>query len=64
MKNFYDAVHPMAIKTMSAFLGADRYDIIHDHTGAIAVSLGACRTLRFCIPCMDRSTLPSSGCCA
>ncbi len=40
-KNFYDAVHPMAIQTMSAFLEADRYDIIHDHTGAIAASLGA-----------------------
>src|SRR5918997_243200 len=40
-KDFYDAVHPMAIQTMSAFLEADSYDVIHDHTGAIAACLGA-----------------------
>jgi len=40
-KDFYDAVHPMAIQTMSAFLEAERYDVIHDHTGAIAACLGA-----------------------
>jgi glycosyltransferase involved in cell wall biosynthesis len=40
-KDFYDAVHPMAIQTMSAFLEADRYDVIHDHTGALAACLGA-----------------------
>jgi glycosyltransferase involved in cell wall biosynthesis len=40
-KNFYDAVHPVAIQTMSAFLEADRYDVIHDHTGAVAACLGA-----------------------
>jgi glycosyltransferase involved in cell wall biosynthesis len=40
-KDFYGAVHPMAIQTMSAFLEADRYDVIHDHTGAIAACLGA-----------------------
>lgn len=39
--DFYDAVHPMAIQTMSAFLEADRYDVIHDHTGAIAACVGA-----------------------
>jgi glycosyltransferase involved in cell wall biosynthesis len=44
-KDFYDAVHPMAIQTMPAFLQADQYDIIHDHTGAIAACLGAlCET--------------------
>ncbi|MCA1716811.1 MAG: glycosyltransferase family 4 protein [Actinobacteria bacterium] len=31
-KGFYDAVHPMAIQ---------RYDVIHDHTGAMAACLGA-----------------------
>lgn len=40
-KDFYDAVHPMAIQTMPAFLEAERYDIIHDHTGAMAACLGA-----------------------
>ena len=40
-KDFYDAVHPMAIQTMSAFLEADRFDVIHDHTGALAACLGA-----------------------
>ncbi len=40
-KDFYDAVHPMTIQTMSAFLEADSYDVIHDHTGAIAACLGA-----------------------
>jgi hypothetical protein len=40
-KDFYDAVHPMAIQTISAFLEADRYDVIHDHTGPIAACLGA-----------------------
>jgi glycosyltransferase involved in cell wall biosynthesis len=40
-KGFYDAVHPMAIQVMPAFLGADQYDIIHDHTGAMAACLGA-----------------------
>ena len=40
-KDFYDAVHPMAIQTMSAFLEADQYDVIHDHTGAMAACLGA-----------------------
>jgi glycosyltransferase involved in cell wall biosynthesis len=40
-RDFYDAVHPMAIQTISAFLEADQYDIIHDHTGAIAACLGA-----------------------
>ena len=40
-RDFYDAVHPMTIQTMSAYLEADRYDVIHDHTGAIAASLGA-----------------------
>jgi glycosyltransferase involved in cell wall biosynthesis len=40
-KDFYGAVHPMAIQTMSAFLEAERYDLIHDHTGAIAACLGA-----------------------
>jgi glycosyltransferase involved in cell wall biosynthesis len=40
-KDFYDAVHPMAIQSMAAFLEADRFDVIHDHTGAIAVCLGA-----------------------
>jgi glycosyltransferase involved in cell wall biosynthesis len=44
-KDFYDAVHPMAIQTMPAFLEADRYDVIHDHTGALAACLGAlCET--------------------
>src|SRR5215210_482221 len=40
-KDFYDAVHPMAIQVMPAFLEADQYDIIHDHTGALAACLGA-----------------------
>jgi glycosyltransferase involved in cell wall biosynthesis len=40
-KDFYDAVHPMAIQTMPAFLEADSYDVIHDHTGAMAACLGA-----------------------
>jgi len=40
-RDFYDAVHPMAMRTMCAFLEADRYDVIHDHTGAIAACLGA-----------------------
>jgi glycosyltransferase involved in cell wall biosynthesis len=40
-KDFYDAVHPMAIQTMPAFLEAESYDIIHDHTGAMAACLGA-----------------------
>jgi glycosyltransferase involved in cell wall biosynthesis len=40
-KDFYDAVHPMAIQTMPAFLQSDQYDIIHDHTGALAACLGA-----------------------
>jgi glycosyltransferase involved in cell wall biosynthesis len=40
-RDFYDAVHPVAIQTMSAFLEADRYDVIHDHTGAVAACLGA-----------------------
>jgi glycosyltransferase involved in cell wall biosynthesis len=40
-RDFYDAVHPMTIQTMSAYLEADRYDVIHDHTGAIAACLGA-----------------------
>ena len=40
-KDFYDLVHPMAIQTMSAYLEADRYDIIHDHTGTIGACLGA-----------------------
>jgi glycosyltransferase involved in cell wall biosynthesis len=31
----------MAIQTISAFLEADSYDVIHDHTGAIAACLGA-----------------------
>ncbi len=40
-KDFYDAVHPMAIQTIPAFLEADNYDVIHDHTGAMAACLGA-----------------------
>jgi glycosyltransferase involved in cell wall biosynthesis len=40
-KDFYDAVHPMAIQTMPAFLEAHNYDLIHDHTGAMAACLGA-----------------------
>jgi hypothetical protein len=40
-KDFYGAVHPMAVQTLSAYLEADRYDVIHDHTGAIAACLGA-----------------------
>jgi glycosyltransferase involved in cell wall biosynthesis len=40
-KGFYDAVHPMAIQVMPAFLEADQYDVIHDHTGAVAACLGA-----------------------
>jgi glycosyltransferase involved in cell wall biosynthesis len=40
-KDFYEAVHPMAIQTMPAFLEADSYDVIHDHTGAMAACLGA-----------------------
>jgi glycosyltransferase involved in cell wall biosynthesis len=40
-RDFYDAVHPMAIQTMPAFLEAEHYDIIHDHTGAMAACLGA-----------------------
>jgi hypothetical protein len=40
-KDFYDAVHPMAIQIMSAFLETERYDVIHDHTGALAACLGA-----------------------
>lgn len=39
-KGFYDLIHPMATQTIPAFLEADRYDIIHDHTGPIAVCLG------------------------
>ena len=40
-KGFYDAVHPMAIQVMPAFLEAYQYDVIHDHTGAMAACLGA-----------------------
>jgi glycosyltransferase involved in cell wall biosynthesis len=40
-KGFYDLVHPLATQTISAYLEADRYDIIHDHTGPIAACLGA-----------------------
>jgi glycosyltransferase involved in cell wall biosynthesis len=40
-KDFYGAVHPMAIQTMPAFLEANSYDVIHDHTGAMAACLGA-----------------------
>jgi glycosyltransferase involved in cell wall biosynthesis len=40
-KDFYDAVHPMAIQTIPAFLEAGSYDVIHDHTGAMAACLGA-----------------------
>jgi glycosyltransferase involved in cell wall biosynthesis len=40
-RDFYDAVHPMAIQSVAPFLEAERYDIIHDHTGPIAACLGA-----------------------
>jgi glycosyltransferase involved in cell wall biosynthesis len=40
-KDFYGAVHPMAAQSVAPFLEADRYDVIHDHTGPIAACLGA-----------------------
>jgi glycosyltransferase involved in cell wall biosynthesis len=40
-KSFYDLVHPMSTQTVSAYLEADQYDVIHDHTGPIAACLGA-----------------------
>ena len=40
-KSFYDLVHPIGIQTVSAFLEADQYDVIHDHTGPMAACLGA-----------------------
>jgi glycosyltransferase involved in cell wall biosynthesis len=39
--DFYSAVHPMAAQSVAPFLEAERYDIIHDHTGPIAACLGA-----------------------
>ena len=39
--DFYGAVHPMAIQSVAPFLEAERYDVIHDHTGPIAACLGA-----------------------
>ncbi|HEY6673629.1 MAG TPA: glycosyltransferase family 4 protein [Rubrobacteraceae bacterium] len=39
--DFYSAVHPMAVQSLAPFLEAERYDIIHDHTGPIAACLGA-----------------------
>ena len=39
--DFYSAVHPMAVQSVAPFLEAERYDIIHDHTGPIAACLGA-----------------------
>jgi glycosyltransferase involved in cell wall biosynthesis len=39
--DFYSAVHPMAAQSVAPFLEAQRYDIIHDHTGPIAACLGA-----------------------
>jgi glycosyltransferase involved in cell wall biosynthesis len=40
-QRWYEAVHSLTIHTMPAFLEADRYDIIHDHSGPVAASLGA-----------------------
>ena len=41
MEDFYGGVHPMAIQSVAPFLEAERYDVIHDHTGPIAACLGA-----------------------
>jgi glycosyltransferase involved in cell wall biosynthesis len=40
-KGFYDLIHPMATQTIPAYLEADQYDVIHDHTGPMAACLGA-----------------------
>ncbi|MDX6381364.1 MAG: hypothetical protein QOI57_2388 [Rubrobacteraceae bacterium] len=40
-KSFYDLIHPMATQTIPAYLEADQYDVIHDHTGPMAACLGA-----------------------
>jgi glycosyltransferase involved in cell wall biosynthesis len=40
-RSFFDLVHPMATQTIPAYLEADQYDVIHDHTGPMAACLGA-----------------------
>jgi glycosyltransferase involved in cell wall biosynthesis len=39
--SWYDAVNTAATHSVSAFLEPDRYDVIHDHSGAVAACLGA-----------------------
>src|SRR5918998_710436 len=38
---WYEAVNTLSTHSIPAFLEADRYDIIHDHSGAVAACLGA-----------------------
>src|SRR5215218_1187577 len=39
--SWYDAVNTAATHSVPALLEADRYDVIHDHSGAVAACLGA-----------------------
>jgi glycosyltransferase involved in cell wall biosynthesis len=38
---WYEAVNTLTTHSIPAFLEAERYDIIHDHSGAVAACLGA-----------------------
>lgn len=40
-ETWYEAVNTLATHSVPAFLEADRYDVIHDHSGAVAACLGS-----------------------